>query len=96
MERKSKKEPKPCPMTGCYQDIKVGGWCGACYSWISRTTRKTPGQLSEYILRLRRFGGRAEMLPSVAAAADDKRVATRVERAVAKVHRIDEHRSHAA
>jgi hypothetical protein len=93
MERRGqKKEPTACRMLDCWQDVVTAGFCGACYSWWGRTSRKTASELGDYMLRLRRFSGRARFMGQVsqenmARAAQIGKVVQRVDQ---QIHRIEE------
>jgi hypothetical protein len=67
------KEEVPCPTPGCWQFVKTGGYCGACYSAMRRLAGKTLGEIETYLTRVGRFASRGKVAISGMRAASKKR-----------------------
>ena len=69
MTVRKKKDKGICHIPECGQQAKVGGMCGACYSWWGRVQLLRAGELSDYLetgrfraqRMLSRFGMRSKL-----------------------------------
>lgn len=73
--QRPKQNEVPCPTPGCWQSVKCGGYCAACYQAMRRLGTKSLGEIEIYMDRVGRFASRGKVAMSAFTARKKRRAA---------------------